>query len=485
MVSIAQPPYHQLVDWQCPGIYPSQAWYYWALPEGQLFGQMFVYGSGNDADAMLVSARCVQILLALTVGVLIYWWVRYTASNPLAAVVALSAWVFNPNALAYGHLASTGDIGVTLGITAALFLFARLLQNPTATNAAVCGLATGVALTMKFTAITLVPMFLILTAMSWKRVARPARNLRKYGAIVLGVTWLVLLIVYFPRWRPAPVLADQQADALAVPNWFTGFRLFLIPADFFKGLALAIGHSKGGHDAYLMGDWSHDGWWYYYPLAFFLKNSVSFVVLTLIGAIVFIRAWRRTLASPLEFVPWIASIVYMLVAMTSKVNIGVRHLLPIFPLCCVGIGNAVARWSRPLARKCAYGLVSWQALIVLYACPLYLQFFSEAIGGPANGYKYLIDSNYDWGQDANRLKQFLADRGITHIYLKYFGTQFNIEYLKIPNTRVEAEQAQQLKDGWLVVSASELMRPEWSWLRESRQPTARVAYTLFVYHLGG
>ena len=75
----------------------------------------------------------------------------------------------------------------------------------------------------------------------------------------------------------------------------------------------------------------------------------------------------------------------------------------------------------------------------------------------------------------------MDDHGIQHIYLDYFGTQLNIEYLKIPNTRIDAEKARQIVQGWLVVSASQLMRPEWSWLRETHQPIARVADTLFVY----
>ena len=107
--------------------------------------------------------------------------------------------------------------------------------------------------------------------------------------------------------------------------------------------------------------------------------------------------------------------------------------------------------------------------------------FSEIVGGSPNGYKYLVDSNYDWGQDAHRLKLYLDRQGIQHIYLNYFGTQFSTEFLKIPNTRVGPEQARQIRDGYLVVSVSELMRPDWDWLRNSRQPVARVAHTLFVY----
>jgi hypothetical protein len=149
----------------------------------------------------------------------------------------------------------------------------------------------------------------------------------------------------------------------------------------------------------------------------------------------------------------------------------------VFPLLCVGIGCAVPRMKLWFIG----GLLAWQIVVTLLAHPLYVQFFSEAVGGTKNGQNYLIDSNYDWGQDANRLKKFLDERGIQHIYLDYFGTQYNIEYLKIPNTRVNAEQAKQIRQSTLVVSASQLMRPEWAWLRESHQPMARVAHTLFVY----
>lgn len=484
IMPLRQPPFHPLVEWQCSGTYPSQSWYYWALPEGQLFGQMFVYGSGNDAAAMLFSARCVQIVITLLTGILIFWWVRQATRNDLAAIIALAAWVFNPNALAYGHLVSTGDIGVTLGMTAALFFFARLLENPTAKEAVVCGVATGIALVMKFTAITLAPIFLVLAALSWRQLGNRTRHLWKPVAALIGTTWLVLLLIYFPRWSPAPSLSDQQAQLLGVPGWFTGFRALLVPADFFKGLALTLGHSKGGHDAYLLGDWSHKGWWYYDPAAFFLKNSLAFVILTMSAIIFLAKNFHWTSTRPIEFTLWVASIVYLLAAMTSNVNIGVRHLLPIFPLLCAAIGLAFARVNHPSVHKVVGALIVWQAVVALLAYPLYIQFFSEALGGAKNGYMYLIDSNYDWGQDANRLQKFLKGRGIAHIYLDYFGTQYNIEYLNIPNTRVNADQARQIKAGWLVVSASELMRPEWAWLRESQEPTARVADTLFAYDIG-
>ena len=455
-------------------------WYYWALPESQLFGQMFVYDGANDGDRMIFWGRCVQILLTLGIGLFVFFWVRRATGNDWAALVALALWVFNPNALAHGHLITT-DISVTFAMTGALFTFALLLEKPTLRRAIVCGIVTGVALVMKHTAVTLAPMYLLLTGLSGKQLKAQPIPLWKLAGLVVLAAWGVLMVVYFPHWSPAPPLPEVQANALGVPDWFQTFRTLLIPADYFKGFALTLGHSKAGHENYLCGEWSHDGWWYYYPVALFLKSPVAFIVMIILGAVTFLRNLKS--AGKLEVTAWTAATLFLGIAMTSNVNIGIRHLLPVMPLLCVGIGCAIPRMTSPFVKKALPILLSWQIIIVALAYPLYLQFFSEAVGGAQNGHRYLVDSNYDWGQDAKRLKTFLTERSIQHIYLDYFGTQYSIEYLKIPNIRVTAEQAHQIKQGWLVVSASQLMRPEWDWLRESHTPLARIAYTLFIYHL--
>jgi hypothetical protein len=456
------------------GFFPEgrDNWYFWPLPEGQLFGQMLVYEGLNDADSMMFWGRLTNVLLTLAIGVLILLWVWSVSKNGVATLLALALWVFHPVALGYGHLI-TSDICVAFGMGLAIMLFARLEETPTVRAAVFCGLATGLALLLKMTAILLAPIFIVLLAIHWRRLKNA--KIGKLALVVVASAWALVMVVYFPRWGPAPALPEAQALALGVPGWFTGLRVLLIPPDFFKVLALTLGHAKVGHESYLLGEWSQFGWWYYYPLAFFLKSPLAFVILTLLATISFLKVFKG--ARPLESAPWIAAAVYVGVAMTSKVNIGVRHLLPIFPLLMVGIGCAIPRLKQWLVG----GLVAWQVIICLLCAPLYLQFFSEAVGGADNGYKYLIDSNYDWGQDAKRLKAFLDERHIGQIYLDYFGTQFSIEYLKIPNTRIDAEKARQIRQGWLVVSASELMRPEWSWLRETHPPTARVADTLFVY----
>ena len=467
-----------MVQWKCPDAYPIDNWYYWAVPECQMFSKYLFFGGTNDGDAMLFAGRLVQVGLTLLTGLVIFVWTRRATDSDGAALMGLALWAFNPTAIAYGHMTNT-DIGVTFGMTLALYLWARFLERPTQRLAILCGAATGIALTMKFTAIILAPIFVVTLALSWKRLKLSALPLAKLAGISLLAMWAVILIVYFPRWAPARSPTDVEIAALNIPGWFRAFRVLLIPPDFFKVIAMALSFSGGSTGGYLMGEWSDKGWRYYFPAAFVLKSSIAFVLLTVAGLGLFVK--RARAARPLEYVTWLAAGLYLASAMTSHVNLGIRHLLPMLPLLCVGIAGGVNRLGSRRLRVGAYLLAGWQAAAALVAYPLYIQFFSEIVGGSPNGYKYLVDSNYDWGQDAHRLKAFLTANGIGHIYLNYFGTQFSTEYLKIPNTRVTPEQAQQIHDGYLVVSVSELMRPEWDWLRNARQPFARVAHTLFVY----
>ena len=393
-------------------------------------------------------------------------------------MVALALWVFSPSALAYGHLTNT-DIGATFGVTLAIYLFARLLEQPSLKNAAVCGAATGVALVMKYTALMLGPVYLVGFALMWKRLKLSVADVCKMGGVFLLASWNVTLVVFVPWSAPAPPPTQTDLAVFDLPGWFTTFRPILVPSGLFKGIGLMLGHVKSGHDAYLMGRWSHTGWWYFFPVAFVLKSPVAFVIL--IAGALFIFLKRPKGARPLEYMSWLGAGTYLACSMSSNANIGVRHLLPMVPLLCVGIGCAASRLTNQKLKVAMVALLGWQVLSALFAYPLYIQYFSEAVGGARNGHKYLFDSNFDWGQDARRLKKFLDERQINHIYLDYFGTQFSIEYLKIPNTRVDAERAKQIRQGTLVVSASQLVRPEWAWLRESRQPVAQVAHTLFVY----
>ena len=258
-------------------------------------------------------------------------------------------------------------------------------------------------------------------------------------------------------------------------------RPILIPRDYFKGMTIMFLHVRSGHYGYLLGQWSDKGWWYYYPVAILVKTPIPLLLLMVSTVALAVRRVRSLTFA--ELAPLIGAIVYLGCAMTSKANIGIRHVLPIFPLLAVVVGVQASRASRSI-RIVTLILCGWLVFVAFRAHPYYVAYFNEFAGGPANGQNYLVDSNFDWGQDGKRLKQWMAANKVEHIYLDYFGTGVAIEYHKIANTRVTPDRARQLRDGWLVVSATRLMRPEYAWLRE-RAPAARVAHTLFVYRLSG
>jgi hypothetical protein len=176
--------------------------------------------------------------------------------------------------------------------------------------------------------------------------------------------------------------------------------------------------------------------------------------------------------------------------MSSKTDIGIRHILAVYPLISVGAACSFTRWIRQSRtgqqRRPGWLVAALPAsalAVVLLAYPQFLSYMNPLAGGTENGYRHLLDSNYDWGQDVIRLKKFLKERGIDRIYLQYFGTQAAIDYYKIPYDFVDSDAAKQIQTGCLVVSAQALMRPEWKWLRDSRKPVARVGYSLFVYEI--
>jgi hypothetical protein len=310
---------------------------------------------------------------------------------------------------------------------------------------------------------------------------RGERGAWKYLPVIALVAALLVLLVYAPFWTPAPPIPAGQAGRIGVPGWFQLLRPVLVPPAFFKGLALQIAHAEFGHTAFLCGQWRQTGWWYYFPVAYFLKTPLPLLALTLAGLVLWIAGLRRF--SFERATPWLAALVFFLLAMTGSINIGVRYLLPMVPLLAVGTASEITRRPRPV-RFAGWLGVAWLLLVAVRAHPHYIEYFNECAGGPANGYTRLVDSNLDWGQDAGRLQQYLAEHAYTNAYIDYFGPPKALAYYGVAHQAVTGDQARALTNGTVIVSASLLMRPEWDWLRERQQPADRIGYTLFVYQIG-
>jgi 4-amino-4-deoxy-L-arabinose transferase-like glycosyltransferase len=456
-------------------------WYYWPYKEAEAYGEWFLHGGTNDADRLLLAGRIMQVALTLLTGLVIFVWVRKLVTVE-AALLGLAMWVFNPLALAYGHLIIT-EAGATLMTLISVYTFIRFLENPKWQTSVRAGLAFGGALLMKYAAILLLPISAILALTFWWKEPHDKDRIRKFLKmlpLMAVAAWALVLLQYAPNWAPAPPLPAEQAAKLGVPGWFQTLRPILIPPDFFKGLALVSGMTTTGPEAYLCGEWRVSGWWYYFPVALAVKTPVALLFLLAAGVSLFLTRYRQVSFG--SAAPWLSGFLYLGFAMMGKINIGVRHLLPMLALFTVGTATQFGHRPRPL-RVGAWLLCGWLAVTTIRADPFFIEYFNEFAGGSTNGHQYLVDSNLNWGQEVKRLKRFLDERGINHVYLQYFGPQGSIEYYKIPCTLVTVGEARQLQQGLLVISATPLMRPEWQWLREHHTPMARIGYSLFAYNM--
>jgi hypothetical protein len=247
--------------------------------------------------------------------------------------------------------------------------------------------------------------------------------------------------------------------------------------------------------AYFLGKWSIDGFRWYYPVAFCLKETVPFLVLLSaslwpVAAGIGRKRDRRELLL-LCFVPVTLFLVLMFM---NRLNVGVRYLLPAYPFFCCFISRfSAAIESRSSLRLVLGGLFVLHCLSVAHIAPHYTSYFNELCGGPEKGYRFLIDSNIDWGQDLPALKRYLDDHGIGRIQLAYFGhslpERYGIDYEPLSG---------QPKPGYVAISVSLLQGhpylltytdpPQIADLNRfgfmrALQPVGRAGYSILIYKI--
>lgn len=355
-------------------------------------------------DRLVVPARVMVALLGLLLGALVY---RWTADlfGPLAGVGALLLVTFDPNLLAHAGLA-TNDLAATAWGFAALFTFWRWLRRPAPWRLLLAGVVLGLAQSTKLNALLLLPTQAGIALFYLIAERRRLWPLVRQGFLLWLVAGLTLWATYGFELRALPGMT------FPVPAGTHGFLL--------QQVAKVSG---GGHPAFLMGELSTQGWWYYFPLAFAIKTPLPTLLILGAALVTFAlgrrRRWRHELALGL-FV-----LLYTAVTLRSHLNIGYRHLLPVLPFLYTFAGRLLAPGGPAtgparLWRYLGGGLALWLAIGTLAIWPFPLAFFNEVIGGPDQGYHYLVDSNTDWGQAIKALQRFMAQEGIARVKLSTF-----------------------------------------------------------------
>ena len=483
------------------------------------FGNQFLYHSGNDADKIIFLSRLPMLLLLVLLGWLIFYWARKLGGN-LIGLAVLFLFALSPTFLAHGRLVTT-DVGATLGIVLAAIFYLKFLKNPKKLNVIFAGLALGLALLLKFSCILLLPLFVIIIlvyALLFKKHILRYVGLALLVLIIAAV--LIWLVYQFHIWNypiekqveDTKYLLSNSFPALVKLNvWFAQNPVFRPFGQYLLGISMATQRVAGGNTVYFLGKVSNIAWWYYFPVVYFLKVPLAFHILTIL-AILFailsasisrLKSWCKTHFIELAMLIFLA--IYWTTSIKGNLNIGVRHILPVFPftyiLVCLGIKNGYQKLkSIPLKKTIVVALLillGWYGFSSLKTFPHYLSYFNEAAGGSKNGYKFVTDSNYDWGQDLKRLKNWVEENNINKIYIDYFGGgdvpyYLGEKYIRWEGTRDPNEFP---KGNYLAVSATFLQEGRatpaknfnqptdfYNWLSDY-QPLTRAGNSIFIYHI--
>jgi hypothetical protein len=164
----------------------------------------------------------------------------------------------------------------------------------------------------------------------------------------------------------------------------------------FQGIDDLRMHNYDGHLSYLFGELSTRGWWYFFPVVLVFKTPLPFLVLALASCIWLRRAPRE------HWIPLACAAAILISVLPSSINIGVRHILPIYPLLTIPAGLAAARLIESASRapRILGGfLILAQIAVSAAAHPNYIAYFNElALGKPE---RIRVDSDLDWGQPFN------------------------------------------------------------------------------------
>lgn len=395
--------------------------------EAFLDGRLFVFRNGGDR--VLFPARMFCMLFALLLAALLYVATREMFGD-IAALAALALFVFDPNVLAHGTLVST-DIGSACFIFGTIYAFYRYTKAPSPTRLAIVGLAAGLAMCAKFTGIFVLPMLVLLagadallarsTAILWRRLVA--------CAVVLVFAWAVIWAFYGFRYAPAPnglELSPTLTPYVAsMPNKANAQELSLVakfhllPESYIWGLANTK-KTEWEYTSYFFGKMYRHGPWLYFPAAFLIKSTLPLLILlALLPFLWFRRDDRHTRELYFMLVP---AVFYFALVTTSHMDIGARHLMPIYPflysLAGVSIAHALLR-SR-IWVVAAVTLLLWQVVTSARVAPAYMAYGNEAWGGPSNVHRYLSDANVDWGQQLKSVKQYLDQNHVTDCWFAYF-----------------------------------------------------------------
>lgn len=421
-------------SWQIP-------WQHFADRHKEAAIDDFFYHGGNDPQKIIRIARFPLICFSAAF-IVFYFWLLREQLGQRAALLATFLLALSPNFLAHARLVTTDAAAAGMAFVC-LSLWARHLHQPRRASLTLVGLATGVALLVKYSMVVLLPFY-------WLR-----RNPIREGLVVLllalGVVWLIYAAVPVPaeyqvRYNTrAKVFADQSEPVFCLIRATESLPGLRHLSWYATGFYAQTRHLKKGHDkpSYLKRTYYQGGRWDYFPTLLLCKEPLAFLILVGVALTV---GWRRR-EPPVAVIVYSGFAgLYLGIAMLAQLNIGIRHVLPLLPPVYALTAWALVGDTQPLSKPRRILLIVcalWGFLAVLQAWPGYLSYFNELAGGKQAGPQIALDSNFDWGQDLYRLRLYCQRNQCQRLYLIYSGRNDPNSYLgsiyrPFPSTQLPA-----------------------------------------------
>ena len=473
-------PAHALLDLQLP----LDQW--WEAGEWYHFADNFLWHANEQPDRIVLLSRLPIIGLGLLLTCLVFRWGQ-ARFGPWGGLVAAVFTALDPNILAHQRL-STTDLGGTFFVFLAAYAVWQLSRQPTYKRVAVAGVALGLAFAAKLSALIFGPILALVFLLDGiRKQGSSIQHMLRRVAMMGGMAVLGLLVVW-----ASYLFSVGRVEGVS----------FAVPAPpYVRGVRAVISLAGGGRPSYLLGEISSDGWWYYFPVALAVKTPLP----TLLGIVVAGVVMTRRLTEDDLFVV-IPPLVFFGTLTTARLNLGYRHLLPMLPFIALHIGRLsqlpMQRSSRKVVSRIVYmALVTWLCIGTIAIYPHFLAYFNPLGGGPKEGWRILVDSNIDWGQDLIGLRRWMEREGVERVKLSWFGSAppeaYEVAHELLPGLphgfslwEDPPFDTEQPEPGVYAISVTNLVgavlpNPElYAWFL-GRPPDDRIGHSVFIYRVAG
>ncbi len=400
----------------------------------------FQFLSRNGVDQILVPARLAASLMSILLAVLVFLAAWKMFGKP-EAFLALTLLVFEPNLIAHGSLVTT-DMAITAMMFAAVYALYRYRQRPTVPRLLLTGLAVGLMLASKHSGIMVLPILFVLlmvdVLITWKRNKSDADSRLRLGllnnaAAFVGICLIGLTILWATYGFRYYALPDATTDTVSLVDFFKESsdpeaagrfsgkivelmgRTHIFPESYVYGLADIV--AFGVRPVYLLGTLYPRQQWFYFPVIFPIKTSTALLLLLPL-ALLSGKLYRKHPREMLFLL--LPALAYFAISLTSGLNMGIRHILPIYPFFIIVAAAGACALARRY-RTFFYALIVlflFHAFTAVRTAPNYIAFSNDFWGGTNNTYRH---EGFDWGQNLKIIDEYLKKEDFQDCWLAYLG----------------------------------------------------------------